>query len=152
MKKRLVKGSKEAKLYMAKIRAKKSSSKTTKKKVSGVKETNELKKELAKKKIRLPHGYTTVKRKRKVSGVHKDTKSHNVKISVVSGLNIHYSEKLTKLSKELNQWNNVLKNLIIEKQKLTSGMKPVQNMYIKDVKSHIKTIKMEMALCKKHIK
>lgn len=77
---KLIKGSKKAKEFMAKIRAKK-------KKVSGVKESTKLKKELAKKKIRLPHGYTTVKRVRKISGVHKDTKSHNVKISVMSGLN-----------------------------------------------------------------
>jgi len=80
--KKLIKGSKAAKDFMAKIRAKR--------KVAGVKDSKQLKKELAAKKLRLPHGYETIKRtrkKKKLSGIHKDTKSHNVKISVISGLN-----------------------------------------------------------------
>lgn len=70
--------------------------KTAKKKVSGVKDSKELKKTLAKKGLKMPHGYQTIKRKRKIAGVkkksaskssyHKDTASHNVKISVMSGL------------------------------------------------------------------
>ena len=83
--KKLIKGSKAAKDFMAKIRAKR--------KVSGVKDSKLLKKELAAKKLRLPHGYETIKRtrkKKKLSGIHKDTKSHNVKISVISGLNKPY--------------------------------------------------------------
>lgn len=85
--KRLIKGSKEAKLFMAKIRAKKGPAKKAAKKIGSVAESKKIKKELAAKKVRLVHGYETVKRKRKVSGIHKDTKSHNVKISVLSGLN-----------------------------------------------------------------
>jgi hypothetical protein len=142
---KLKKGSAAAKAFMAKIRAKR-------KKISGVKETNKIKKAAKKLKVTLPHGYSTTKGKVRVSGLHKDTKSHNVKISVVSGLNVHYSEKLIKLSKELNNWNNVLKNLVIEKKTLAPGMKSVQNMYINDVKNHIKTIKAEISLAKKHIK
>ncbi len=68
-----------------------------KKKVSGVKDSKEIKKTLAKKGLKMPHGYQTIKRKRKISGVkkkaakkystiHKDTASHNVKISVMSGV------------------------------------------------------------------
>lgn len=83
--KRLIKGSKEAKLFMAKIRAKKGPAKKAAKKIGSVAESKKIKKELAAKKIRLVHGYKTVKRKRKLSGIHKDTKSHNVKISVLSG-------------------------------------------------------------------
>ena len=70
--------------------------KAAKKKVSGVKDSKELKKALAKKGLKMPHGYQTIKRKRKIAGVkkkaatkssyHKDTASHNVKISVMSGL------------------------------------------------------------------
>ena len=72
--------------------------KTAKKKVSGVKDSKEIKKVLAKKGLKMPHGYKTIKRKRKISGVkkkaaskstyHKDTASHNVKISVMSGIKI----------------------------------------------------------------
>lgn len=75
---------------------KKAPKKAAKKKVSGVKDSKELKKVLAKKGLKMPHGYKTIKRKRKISGVkkkaapktsyHKDTASHNVKISVMSGL------------------------------------------------------------------
>lgn len=92
---KLIKGSKAAKAFMAKIRAKKSPKKSAKK-VSGVKESAKLKKELAAKKLRLPHGYETIKRtrkKKKLSGVHKDTKSHNVKISVMSGVHKNITEE-----------------------------------------------------------
>lgn len=85
---KLKKGSAAAKLHMAKIRAKK--------KISGAKESAALKKELTKKKIRLPHGYETVKRtrvKKKISGIHKDTKSHNVRINVLSGIKLSLDEK-----------------------------------------------------------
>lgn len=127
---KLIKGSKAAKEYMAKIRAKKAPKKIgykkdrtkilkstsdfmknyldkgfnrkdaiknaqidaaySQNKISGAKESKQLKKELAAKKLRLPHGYETIKRtrvKKKLSGIHKDTKSHNVKISVMSGIN-----------------------------------------------------------------
>jgi len=100
---KLKKGSAAAKAYMAKIRAKR-------KKVSGVKETNKIKKTAKKLKVTLPHGYATTKGKVRVSGVkkaatkraslHKDTASHNVRISVVSG--VWYSLKpytLTDLKK-----------------------------------------------------
>lgn len=60
---KLKKGSLEAKRFMAKIRAKKKPVK----KISGIKESNKLKKELKAKKLRLTHGYTTVKRK--LSGI-----------------------------------------------------------------------------------
>lgn len=63
---KLKKGSPEAKRFMAKIRAKKKPVK----KISGIKESNKLKKDLKAKKLRLTHGYTTVKRK--LSGVIKN--------------------------------------------------------------------------------
>lgn len=91
--KRLIKGSKEAKLFMAKIRAKKGPAKKAAKKIGSVAESKKIKKELAAKKVRLVHGYETVKRKRKLSGIHKDTKSHNVKISVMSGIKLSPDEK-----------------------------------------------------------
>lgn len=76
---KLKKGSQAAKDFMAKIRAKR-------KKISGVKETNKIKKVAKKLKVTLPHGYSTTKGKVRVSGLHKDTKSHNVNVSVISGI------------------------------------------------------------------
>lgn len=55
------------------------------KKLGSVKASTELKKTLKAKKLYMPHGYATAKRKRKINGVHKDTKSHNVRINVLSG-------------------------------------------------------------------
>jgi len=54
-------------------------------KLGSVKASKEIKKTLKAKKLYMPHGYETAKRKRKINGVHKDTKSHNVKINVLSG-------------------------------------------------------------------
>lgn len=104
--------------------------------------------------MKLPATVTIGKLKkpsRRINGLHTDKKSHNTKITVISGINIHYTEKLTKLAKELNKWNDILKNLNKEKQTLSKSMKPVQNIYITDVKKHIRTIKLEIALAKKHI-
>jgi hypothetical protein len=68
--------------------------KATKKKLVG-KVDKKLKKGLATKGLKMPHGYDVVKRKRKIGAVkksattmHKDTKSHNVKISVMSGIKV----------------------------------------------------------------
>ena len=66
---KLKKGSAEAKRFMASIRAKKKGAK----KVSGVKKTA-----------------TKKAPTKKTASTHKDTKSHNVRISVVSGLNRNF--------------------------------------------------------------
>ena len=71
---------------------KKAPKKTAKKKVSGVKDSKELKKTLAKKGLKMPHGYQTIKRKRKIAGVKKKrvseqsilNKIHKVKNAVNS--------------------------------------------------------------------
>lgn len=55
------------------------------KKLGSVKESSALKKTLKAKKLYMPHGYATAKRKRKIGEIHNDTKSHNVKINVLSG-------------------------------------------------------------------
>lgn len=85
--------------------------KAAKKKVSGVKDSKELKRSLAKKGLKMPHGYQTIKRKRKISGVkkkaatktsyHKDTASHNVKISVMSGV-VKAKPNVVALSKKIS--------------------------------------------------
>lgn len=49
--------------------------------------SKEIKSKLSAKKLKLPHGYEAIKRTRKVSGLHKDTNSHNVNLRIVSGVN-----------------------------------------------------------------
>jgi hypothetical protein len=139
---KLIKGSKKAKEFMAKIRAKK-------KKVSGVKESTKLKKELAKKKIRLPHGYTTVKRVRKISGVHKDTKSHNVRISVVSGIKLDFAKELLTYVKVLEEKT---KGLHIAKMNIKHKINVIENReLVKITNTQIKSLKKHILSLKKHI-
>lgn len=52
-----------------------------------------IKTNLAAKKLKLPHGYEAVKRSRKISGLHKDTNSHNVNLRIVSGVQLSPDEK-----------------------------------------------------------
>lgn len=94
---------------------KKAAKKTAKKKVSGVKDSKAVKTALAKKGLKMPHGYQTIKRKRKIGAVskkattmHKDTASHNVKISVMSGVvkPKPIIEKLAKKIEKLTDYND----------------------------------------------
>jgi hypothetical protein len=54
-----------------KVVKKKTAKKVVKKRISGPKDSKVIKKELARKGLKMPHGYTTTKRKRKISGVKK---------------------------------------------------------------------------------
>jgi hypothetical protein len=69
-KKKVVKKAAPKKVAKKKV-VKKAAPKKAAKKVSGIKDSKLLKKELAKKGLKMPHGYATIKRKRKISGVKK---------------------------------------------------------------------------------
>lgn len=91
------------------------------KKIGSVKASKEVKKTLKEKKLYMPHGYATAKRKRKIGEVHTDTKSHNVKIDIMSGVN-PYIEKIKKgliiIQNEidfLNKEIKVTKEILIKK-------------------------------------
>lgn len=186
---KLIKGSKAAKEYMAKIRAKKAPKKIgykkdrtkilkstshfmqnyldkgfnrkdaiknaqidaaySQNKISGAKESKQLKKDLAAKKLRLPHGYETIKRTRKVkklSGIHKDTKSHNVKISVMSGI--------TNLIKDRNIYELMLKTKLSLITQYTEALKQkdLSNEFKKALKKSILLTKKQASTIKKEIK
>lgn len=140
MRKRLIKGSKEAKLFMAKIRAKKGPAKKAAKKIGSVAESKKLKKELKAKKVRLVHGYETVKRKRKLSGIHKDTKSHNVKISVMSGLNKDNLEAI----KDRTKFDETL-YMFLDDLKFQLKNKYLSSQQKNDIKKHIVKAKKQQA-------
>jgi hypothetical protein len=137
---KLKKGSAAAKAFMAKIRAKR-------KKVSGVKETNKIKKAAKKLKVTLPHGYATTKGKVRVSGVkkaatkraslHKDTASHNVRISVVSG--VKTLAQIMKQGKEqfFRSWEDVHNRKGLYQVKL-SMVKTIREK--NEIKKHIKQL------------
>jgi hypothetical protein len=90
-----------------------------KRKVAGIKASKEVKKVLAKKGLKMPHGYSTIKRVRKVSGVKKKKISeqsilnriHKVKDSVskldeaqhkhMMGMN-HHPVRFTRINNDIN--------------------------------------------------
>lgn len=85
---------------------KKAVKKSAKKKAVGKVDTR-LKKQLASQGKKMPHGYDVVKRKRKIGAVskkattmHKDTKSHNVNIRVLSGMD-NYPIRFTRLTNDV---------------------------------------------------
>jgi len=107
--KKLIKGSKAAKDFMAKIRAKR--------KVSGVKDSKLLKKELAAKNIRLPHGYITAK-KSKLSGLTATTYKGKKITQNRSGWYEFYSSIKRKYIKfgNLQAAKEMINNEVISKQ------------------------------------
>jgi hypothetical protein len=139
--------------------------KVAKKRIAGPKDSKLIKKELAKKGLKMPHGYTTVKRKRKISGVKKKPtetqvlktmqkavstqKSHMGKIG---SLNVTIINQLKDANAKLIQWQKVLFLLEAEKTKLPMSMKKVQNIDIKRVKEAIKEQKVHITQIKKNIK
>jgi hypothetical protein len=142
------------------VTKKKAVKKAAKKKIGKV--DTKLKKQLANQGKKMPHGYDVVKRKRKIGAVskkatttHKDTKSHNVNIRVMSGigaLSSHVIHEVKEAHDKLVKWQKVLLGLEKEKMIVPKGMKPVVNMDIKRVKEAIKEQKTHISQLKKHIK
>lgn len=136
--------------------------KAAKKKVSGVKDSKEIKKTLAKKGLKMPHGYATIKRKRKIGAVkkkaatktsyHKDTASHNVKISVMSGLNQNIIKRLEHITKEIEQREDVIASVLHRKKDLIAkNGKSWYTKWLKLAKGHIAELKKHKTELKKFI-
>lgn len=94
-----------------------------------------IKTNLAAKKLKLPHGYEAVKRSRKISGLHKDTNSHNVNLRIVSGVQnkfLQVNNELANLSVDIS----LLKKQIFEtkgkiaKDMLRKTLRDTQKSYI----------------------
>lgn len=117
--KKLVKGSKAAKDFMAKIRAKR--------KVGGVKESKQLKKELAAKNIRLPHGYITTK-----------------KLSGLSTLNFK-GKKITQTNSGYYQFYSNIKRKFLKFNSLLAAKEMINNEIIsKEIKSKLSAKKLKL--------
>jgi hypothetical protein len=106
--------------------------KVTKKRIAGPKDSKLIKKELAKKGLKMPHGYATVKRKRKISGVTKKPselqvlrtiqkavktqKTHMGKPRVISGITkAGELKRLTQLVKPSNRLEKKVASMLKEK-------------------------------------
>ena len=140
---KLKKGSVEAKRYMAKIRAMKSGTnkKATKTKSLGATkyvEKNETKKTKPKRTIKIERDtFGQFKKFKTLSGVHKDTKSHNVRINVLSGV-----DYLNEINHCINKIDRHKKFIEMNAYKLKSK---TMN---KETKSLLKT---QIAMAKKYI-
>jgi hypothetical protein len=141
---KLKKGSAAAKAYMAKIRAKR-------KKVK--KSTIAKPKRAARKVVKAARK----KAAKKMTSIHKDTASHNVRISVVSG----YEKYSNKQIDELNHIYNLISNIEIRRDRLKSAIKykkytPEQvkaaKVFIKKDTDLIRSYKKNATEIKKHIK
>jgi hypothetical protein len=97
--------------------------------------SKQIKTKLAAKKLKLPHGYEAVKRSRKISGLHKDTNSHNVNLRIISGVQnkfLQVNNELANLSVDIS----LLKKQIFEtkgkiaKDILRKSLRDTQKSYI----------------------
>lgn len=73
---------------------------------------------------------------KKISGVHKDTKSHNVKINVLSGLN---STTTAAINKRVEMYGNLAKTLLNVKTKTDA----------KKIRNQMQGLKTEINILKK---
>ena len=145
--------------------------KAAKKKVSGVKDSKAVKTALAKKGLKMPHGYQTIKRKRKIGSVKKKrvseqsilNKIHKVKnevnsldelqhkhMSVMGAVNKHalkqYEEllsKIHKVEKHILAYTTMAKNMAynLENRKSFKLSAAKWKKYLSELKTHAKELK-----------
>jgi hypothetical protein len=92
---------------------------------------------------------------KKATTMHKDTKSHNVNIRVMSGIGALSSSMITNLKEAHNKlihWQKALIMLENTRKSLPATMKKYNSMDIKRVKEAIKEQKIHIAQLKKNIK
>jgi hypothetical protein len=123
---------KVVKKAVKKVARKKAVKKVAKKRIAGPKDSAMVKKELAKKGLKMPHGYATIKRKRKISGVKrkptelqvlktiqkavKTQKTHMGKPRVISGISkAGELKRLTQLVKNYNRLEKKVASMLKEK-------------------------------------
>jgi hypothetical protein len=108
--------------------------------------SKEIKTKLSAKKLKLPHGYEAIKRTRKVSGLHKDTNSHNVNLRIVSGVQnkfLQVNNELANLSVDIS----LLKKQIFESKRKID--KDILRKVLRDTqKSYIALKKYSLTLLK----
>jgi len=138
--------------------------KAAKKKTVG-KVDKKLAKGLAKKGLKMPHGYDVVKRKRKISGVKRKPSEkavlksikHAEKVQIrhmsgIGALSSHIINDVKNAHTKLVQWQKTLITLQNTRKSLPASMKKFNSMDIKRVKDHIKEIKTHISQLKKQIK
>lgn len=119
------------------------------KKVSGVKDSAKVRSELKKKGLKMPHGYETIKRKRKIGSVKKKkiseqsilNKIHKVKEDVSALDELQHKHMIGTLSKHtIDKIKDELHNV----KKLETHLSILRNIKPKIVKSQLPVIKREI--------
>jgi hypothetical protein len=140
------------------VKKKVAKKKVAKKKLIG-KTDKKLQKGLASKGLKMPHGYDVVKRVRKVGAVkksattmHKDTKSHNVNIRVMSGISNKAMEDLKKTVQQIRTIENeILNHKLTIKQTKELWAKNLLKQNIVKLKKMLQEYKDHARELKKHI-
>lgn len=109
----------------------------------------------AKKSVGAVKKKSTVKKAVKKSparSTHKDTKSHNVRINVVSGINKHLVERISKINDEIEQREDVIFDVMSRKKDLISRHgEGWYKKWIKDAKGIIAELKKHKTELKRFI-
>ena len=109
----------------------------------------------AKKSVGAVKKKSTVKKAVKKStarSMHKDTKSHNVRINVVSGINKHLVERISKINDEIEQREDVIFDVMSRKKDLISRHgEGWYKKWIKDAKGIIAELKKHKTELKRFI-
>lgn len=83
---------------------------------------------------------------------HKDTKSHNVRINVVSGINKHLIERISKINDEIEQREDVIFDVMSRKKDLISRHGDAwYKKWIKDAKGIVAELKKHKSELKRFI-
>jgi len=126
--------------------------KSAKKRIGKV--DTKLKRQLKNQGKKMPHGYDVVKRtprkrkigavKKKATTMHKDTKSHNVNIRVMSGVSNHALDNIKKAMAQHQLCEHMCKKYMSmplkERKKHSSTIKKLKNL-MKEHKTHIVQLK-----------
>jgi hypothetical protein len=161
---------KVVKKSVKKAARKKAVKKVAKRRIAGPKDSAMVKRELAKKGLKMPHGYATIKRKRKISGVKKKkitetgilSRIHKVKKDVerldeaqhkhmMGKISLHNIDKIKSSLQELKKLETHLAILKNVKPKIVKTQLPVIKNEIKNTINSIKEIKTHIRELKKSI-
>jgi len=141
--------------------------KVAKKRIAGPKDSSLVRKELARKGLKMPHGYTTTKRKRKISGVKKKKITERavlksiqnavkVQKSHMGGMKDIKKEALEDYQKVLNRINIAKFKVLFndEQAKLSNKKSNTYKAFIKNkdlAKKYLKELETHARELKKHI-
>jgi len=129
--------------------------KVAKKRIAGPKDSSLVRKELAKKGLKMPHGYTTTKRKRKISGIKKKKPSEKAVLKSIQravkvqkthmgAIGSHAIDRIKSSMSHLSHYNTAHKRYMAmplkERKFYKVEIKKLKNI-ISETKTHINQLK-----------